>query len=245
MSLDTGMRQRKKLQFSLKFKDRMALRGFLCAILLFAMLPIASGQSPSTPFDLQWTAGACRNCEIVRQLGAISVFGPGAVLAEAYYFPTEGQGSGDYSVVRSNDSGRHWVEIARSRMHATEPSLSFPDAKTGWISGMSVDASTWVLRTDDAGAHWRMLSEHFIQNMQFINSRVGVGSEFDGTSSRFARTSDGGRTWTRDAVPDVKFIDKVFFLTPEIGWIAGTSKLSGQLSGRVGIVLRTTDDYSS
>jgi hypothetical protein len=77
--------------------------------------------------------------------------------------------------------------------------------------------------------------------MQFINSRVGFGSEFDGTSSGFARTSDGGLTWTRSAVADVKFIDKVFFITPEVGWIAGTNQLSEQLNGRVASVLRTAD----
>ena len=219
----------------------MILHGFLCSVLMFAMVPVAFGQPSSTPFDLLWTAGSCRNCEIVRQLGAIGLFSPGTVLAEGHFFPTEGQGSGDYSVVRSNDAGGHWVEIARSRMHATEPSISFLNEKTGWISGMRLDGSTWVLRTDDAGSHWRMLSEHFIQNMQFINSRVGMGSELDGPTSGFAKTSDGGRTWTHSAVPDVKFIDKVFFITPEVGWIAGTNELSEHLNGRVAVVLRTTD----
>ncbi len=91
----------------------MAPRGFLCAIFPFAMAAIASGQSSSTPFDLSWTAGACRNCEIVRQVAEIGVFAPGAVLAEGYYFPAEGQGSGDYSVVRSSHSG---MDLAERRL---------------------------------------------------------------------------------------------------------------------------------
>src|ERR1039458_3211158 len=124
-------------------------------------------------------------------------------------------------------------------MHATAPSISFLNEKTGWISAMSVDACTWVLRTDDAGSHWRMLSEHFIQDMQFVNPLIGVGSEFDGTKRWFVKTSDGGRTWVRSAVPDVKFIDKIFFITPEIGWIAGMNELSEDINGRVAIVLRT------
>ena len=242
LTTDHPERQSRRYSFSSDIsKERMTLRRFLCSVLVLAMVPVAFGQSSSAPFDLLWTLGSCRNCEIVRQLGGVGLFAPGTVLAGGYFFPTEGQGSGDYSVVRSDDAGRHWVEIARSRMHATEPSISFLNEKTGWISGMSTDASAWVLRTDDAGSHWRMLSEHFIQNMQFINSRVGVGSEFDGTSSGFAKTSDGGRTWKRSAAPDVKFIDKIFFITPEIGWIAGTNELSEDLNGRVAYVLRTTD----
>jgi photosystem II stability/assembly factor-like uncharacterized protein len=219
----------------------MTLRGLLCSVLVLAMVPVAVGQSSSAPFDLKWTAGSCRNCEIVRQLGDVGLFAPVTVLAGGYFFPTEGEGSGDYSVIRSSDAGKHWVEIARSRMHATEPSISFLNEKTGWISGMSVDASAWVLRTDDAGYHWRMLSEHFIQGMQFITPLIGVGSEFDGTASGFTKTSDGGRTWNRSAVPDVKFIDKIFFITPEVGWLAGTNELSEDLNGRVAYVLRTTD----
>ena len=128
----------------------MTLRGLLCSVLMFAVVPVALGQSSSAPFDLRWTPGSCLNCEIVRQLGYVGLLAPKTVLAEGYFFPTEGEGSGDYSVVRSNDAGTHWVEIARSRMHATAPSISFLNEKTGWISGMSVDASTWVLRTDDA-----------------------------------------------------------------------------------------------
>lgn len=219
----------------------MTLRGFLRSVLMFAMVPVALGQSSSTPFELRWTAGSCRNCEIVRQLGDVGLLTPGTVVAGGYFFPTEGQGSGDSSIVRSIDSGRHWVEIVKSRMHATEPSISFVNGRTGWISGMSMEASSWVLRTDDAGGHWRMLSEHFIQNMQFINPLIGVGSEFDGTTSGFTKTSDGGHTWNRSAVPDVKFISKILFLTPEIGWIAGTNELSNDLNGRVAFVLRTTD----
>lgn len=219
----------------------MKLSRFLYLIPTFVLVSVAMGQSAPAPFRLVWKSGFCRNCEIVRQLGHIGLFAPRTILAEGYFFPTEGEGSGDYSIVRSNDAGRHWVEIARSRMHATEPSVAFVNDKTGWISGMSEDASTWVLRTDDAGSHWKLLSEHFVQDMQFINSLDGFGSEFDGTTSRFVKTSDGGRTWSSYAVPDIKFIDKVLFITPEIGWIAGTNELSDDLNGRVAFVLRTVD----
>jgi photosystem II stability/assembly factor-like uncharacterized protein len=219
----------------------MTICKFLCTSLIFAMVHIAFGQSSSAPFDLAWTSGTCRNCEAVRQLGDLGLFTSRSIVVGGYFFPTEGEGTGDYSVVRSNDAGRHWVEIPKSRMHATNPSISFLNEKTGWISGMGVDASAWVLQTNDSGLHWRMLSEHFIQGMQFISPQIGIGSEFDGAKSGFVKTVDGGRTWNRSAIPDVKFIDKIFFVTPEIGWIAGTNELSEDLNGRVAYVLRTVD----
>lgn len=212
---------------------------FLCAV----FSGIAAAQSPRPPFEMSWTAGSCRNCQIVRSLGEVVLTGTPAIWANGYYFPTEGQGSGDYSVVRSIDSGRHWVEIPKSRMHAAEPSISFIDSKTGWISGMSPDASSWVLRTRDGGLHWTQISDQYIQNMQFVNASVAVGSEVDvsNNSSLFAETADGGRTWTTSALPGLRFVSKIHFISPEVGWIAGTKDISEDLNGRVAVFLRTTD----
>jgi photosystem II stability/assembly factor-like uncharacterized protein len=126
-------------------------------------------------------------------------------------------------------------------MHAAEPSISFLDSKTGWISGMSPDATSWVLRTNDGGRHWTQVSDHFIQNMQFVNERIAVGDEFDGTTDRFAKTTDGGHTWTNSALLGLKFASKVRFLNPAVGWIAGTNDISDDLNGRVAVVLRTAD----
>jgi photosystem II stability/assembly factor-like uncharacterized protein len=167
--------------------------------------------------------------------------GPQTIWGVGYYFPTEGEGAGDYSIVHSNDSGRHWVEFPPSRMHATEPSVSFVNSRTGWISGMSTEGSGRVLRTRDGGSHWTAVSDHFVQHMHFINASFGVGDEFDGRVDRFAKTSDGGRTWIASNAPGVKFINKVFFLTPDVGWIAGTNGLSDNVNGSVAVVLRTTD----
>lgn len=219
----------------------MTLLRVLFSGLTIAIPAAVPGQSPSAAFDLLWTAGSCRNCEIVRQFDDVAWFATRTMVAGGSFFPTEGEGSGDYSVIRSTDAGKHWTEIKKSRMHATEPSISFMNEESGWISGMSVDASSWVLRTEDAGVHWRMLSDHFIQNMQFINSRIGFGSEFDGVTDGFMKTSDGGHTWKRSVLPDVRFINKVFFISPEVGWLAGTKDLSQDLNGRAGYVLRTVD----
>lgn len=209
--------------------------------IVFALVSFASGQTSRVPYELFWTTGSCRQCQIVHQLGDVSFAGPKTIWAVGYYFPTEGEGSGDYSIVRSTDSGRHWTEVGRTRMHATEPSFSFVNESTGWVSGMSSDASTWVLRTQDAGSHWKVVSDHFIQNMHFISPRVAVGDEFDGRADLFAKSTDGGRTWKTSAVPDIRFINRVFFVTPEVGWVAGTNELSDDLNGRAAFVLRTTD----
>ncbi len=219
-------------------------RPALIAVVASLLLGIATAlteQPAIEPFELSWTAGSCRNCQIVRSLGQMGLIAPQTIWALGYSFPTQGEGAGDNSVVCSSDSGRHWVEIRKSRMHAAEPSVSFLDSKTGWISGMSLDGTGWVLRTNDGGRHWTQVSDHFIQNLQFVNESVAVGDEFDGASDRFAKTTDGGHTWITSTLPSMKFASKVRFINPEVGWIAGTNDISDDLNGRVGVVLRTSD----
>jgi hypothetical protein len=155
-------------------------RFLLFASVLCGFAATLPGQTSTAPFQLSWAAGSCHNCEIVRDVGEVQFTGERVIWAVGYSFPTQGQGAGDYSIIHSSDSGRHWAELARSRMHATEPSLSFLDGRTGWISGMRWDASAWVLRTSDGGSHWTKISDHFIQNMHFIDPMTGVGDEFDG-----------------------------------------------------------------
>ena len=208
--------------------------------LMFGVATAIDAQTPTAPFELSWTSGSCRNCEIVRDLAEVQFTGERNIWAVGDYFPTEGEGAGDNSIVRSDDSGQHWTELVQSRMHASEPSLSFLNRKVGWISGMG-DAYPWVLRTNDAGSHWARISNHYIQNMRFINQKIGVGVEFDGTKQLFAKTTDGGHTWTTSSLPGVKFIGKVFFISPEIGWAAGTTDVSDDLNDRIAVVLRTTD----
>jgi photosystem II stability/assembly factor-like uncharacterized protein len=128
-------------------------------------------------------------------------------------------------------------------MHAAEPSVSFIDDQTGWISAMNWDASGWVLRTGDGGLHWSQISDRYIQNMQFVNANIAVGSEVDvsSNSSLFAKTTNGGRTWTTSVLPGLRFVGKIHFISPEVGWIAGTTDISDDLNGRVAVVLRTID----
>jgi photosystem II stability/assembly factor-like uncharacterized protein len=53
--------------------------------------------------------------------------------------------------------------------------------------------------------------------MQFIDDRHGYGTVAD----EFFRTDDAGRSWVKTKIPDIRFIDRMVFQTPDNGWIAG------------------------
>jgi photosystem II stability/assembly factor-like uncharacterized protein len=126
-------------------------------------------------------------------------------------------------------------------MYAAEPSISFIDNNTGLISGESAEGASWVRRTNDTGRHWATVSDHFIQNMQLVSENVAVGAEFvDARADRFAKTTDGGHSWTLSDLPGLKFVSKISFRNPEVGWIAGTDG-SNDLNARAAVVLWTAD----
>src|SRR5580704_1667374 len=96
------------------------------------------------------------------------------------------------------------------------PSFSFLDAARGWISWGAADEPK-MIHTRNGGRHWQDLSDQFLQKVHFFDDSHGDGA----VVTNFLRTSDGGLSWTTAKIPHVRFIDRILFLTPDIGWLAG------------------------
>ena len=203
----------------------------LCLILVST---IGYGQRPkaaSPPFDLTWTKGRCIGCKNAAWLGEIQfvsrseVWGVGLkdVLNEV-----------NTIVVHSTDAGRTWREVPQSQQY-TDPdgrlAFSYVDAARGWIALWdSVADEPKMISTRDGGQHWQRVSQQFLQSMQFIDDRHGYGT----VAKEFFRTDDGGRSWVGSKMPDIGFIDRMVFLTPDNGWIAG-------IHGKDFLVFRTVN----
>jgi hypothetical protein len=87
-----------------------------------------------------------------------------------------------------------------------------------------------MIRTRDGGRHWQEVSHQFLQKIRFFDDSRGYGVAV----TKFLRTSDSGLSWTETEIPHVRFIDRMLFLMPDIGWIAGTD-------GKDFSVFRTTN----
>jgi len=148
------------------------------------------------------------------------------------------QGAGDFIVVHTKDAGRTWRELPQTNQYAGDsdgpPAFSFLDPEHGWIAwSPSVEAE--LVRTQDAGLHWRHVSppkysQQSFQRIQFFDENDAYGTEV----TTFFRTHNGGHTWTQTQIPHLRFIDRLLFPTPETGWIAGTD-------GQDFYVFRTTN----
>ena len=140
-------------------------------------------------------------------------------------------------MVHSVDGGRAWKELRFSATHGGGPTFALLDARKVWVSAMALNGECAVRRTNDAGLHWKTLTDACIELVRFFNAQQGYGLRLcqDAERSCFARTSDGGRNWDYSALPEIRYTDKAVFLDAQTGWIAGKTQ-----DERV-VVLRTTD----
>jgi photosystem II stability/assembly factor-like uncharacterized protein len=195
---------------------------------LAELVSIAYGQGPkpaNTPFTLTWSEGECLECRTAVRLGKIQFVSRNEVWAVG---SEEHRGGVNVVAVHSADAGHTWREVPQSQQY-TDPdaqlAFSFPDIAHGWIAAWgNLAGDPEMISTQDGGQHWQGVSHQFLQRMQFIDDTHGYGTVAD----KFFRTDDGGRSWVETKIPNIVFIDCMMFLTPDNGWIAGTTAMSGK-----------------
>jgi photosystem II stability/assembly factor-like uncharacterized protein len=187
-------------------------------------------KAAKTPFTLTWSAGKCLGCKTAANLGEIQFVSRSEVWAVGYKGDLNAV---DTIVVHSTDAGRTWREVPQTSQ-VTDPdgqlAFSFLDVARGWIVSGNLRGEPEMISTRDGGQHWQRLSQQFLQSMQFIDDNRGFGTVAD----EFFRTDDGGRSWVETKVQDIDFIYRMFFLTPDDGWIAG-------IDGKDLLVFRTVN----
>ena len=195
---------------------------------LAALVPVGYGQDPiaaNTPFTLTWSKGKCLGCKNAAWLGEIQFVSRSEVWGVGL---KDELNEVNTIVVHSTDAGHTWREVPQSQQY-TDPdgrlAFSFLDAARGWIAswGKSADEPK-MISTRDGGQHWQSLSQQFLQRMQFIDDTRGYGT----APGEFFRTNDGGRSWVETTIPDIGYIDHLFFLTPELGWMSGAAGVNGK-----------------
>jgi len=182
-------------------------------------------KAASPPFELTWSEGRCVGCKTAAQLGKVQFASRNDVWAVG---DSGAHAAGPFIVVHSTDAGRTWREMPQTYQYPGAPdgppAFSFLDAARGWIAwGDAVDKPR-MIGTRDGGQHWQSVSQQFLQKMQFIDDSRGYGA----SAEAFFRTNDGGRSWVETKIPDIRFIDHLFFLTREVGWISGTAGMDGE-----------------
>jgi photosystem II stability/assembly factor-like uncharacterized protein len=192
---------------------------------------IGYGQSlrvTTPPFELTWTKGRCLGCKTAKGLGRIQFVTRNDVWAVGSSYA---HAAGPFIVVHSTDAGRTWREMPQTLQYPGDPdgppAFWFLDAMRGWIALLNQTRDEpEIISTRDGGRHWQdvsqqagSLQDYELQTIQMVNDNRGYGK----VAGAFFRTNDGGHSWVETKMPNIGFIDRLFFLTPELGWIAGGS----------------------
>ena len=186
-------------------------------------------ETAKSPFVLTWREGRCLGCKVAAGLGRVQFVSRKDIWAVG----SKGELNGVATiVVHSTDAGRTWRELPQTNQHSDpdgQLAFSFLDARRGWISRRNpTDDEPTMISTSDGGQHWQRVSQQFLQSMQFIDDSHGYGT----VAEEFFRSNDGGRSWVETKIPDIRFIDRMVFLTRDNGWITG-------IDGKDFLVFRT------
>lgn len=195
------------------------------------ILVSATGQgqdqkAASAPFTLTWSQGRCIGCKTAAQLGKVQFVSR----EDAWAIGGSGaRASGPFIVVHSTNAGRIWREMSQTYQYPGDPdgppAFSFLDLMRGWIAWWdATDDEPKIISTRDGGQHWMEVSQQTLQRMHMVDDNRGYGT----LAKEFLRTNDGGHSWVETKIPDITFIDHLFFLTPELGWISGTAGANGK-----------------
>lgn len=195
---------------------------------LMLLSTFGRGQDPKTansPFALTRSEGRCLGCKIATGLGRVQFISRKDVWAVG---SNGAMGAGTFIVVHSTDAGRTWREVSQTHQYAGDldgpPAFSFLDAMRGWIAWWDPADEPQMISTRDGGQHWRSVSRQDLRIIQMVNDSRGYGT----SAEAFFRTNDGGHSWVETKIPNVVSIQHLFFLTPELGWIAGTAGMHGK-----------------
>ena len=149
---------------------------------------------------------------------SISLGAPGTIYALADNDPTTDNGT-SYSIASSHDDGATWTMVPLTDM--TQPILSVVAIGATDVYGfgfskqsnLPLGATPLVAKSTDSGATFTLLHPTFSGSLYVggtdgAGNPIGAGAAPDG--GFFVRSTDGGNSWTRVAVPGTSAIDALW-----------------------------------
>ncbi|MFY9553307.1 MAG: YCF48-related protein [Blastocatellia bacterium] len=151
------------------------------------------------------------------------------------------QGSQDYVILHSTDSGFSWTRnLLMPRSYFRD--VCFQNDRTGWVVGADEQGQGLILRTTDGGRNWirqQSNAKSTLWLVRFISETTGWAA---GRAGRVLRTTDGGGHWLSLRLPFGWLNDE---LKAEIRDLGFADEANGWIVGEMGRVYQSTDGGAS
>ncbi|MCD4698540.1 MAG: T9SS type A sorting domain-containing protein [Bacteroidales bacterium] len=138
----------------------------------------------------------------------------------------------------TNDGGSSWTTQLTINKYSYK--LFFIDEFNGWIAGKSA-----IWRTTDSGATWTAqssgLPDKYYTSVHFINSQLGWAVAASYSEAIAYKSVNGGISWEEMILPENGYMESVFFLDENTGWITCNELYTTPY----GIILKTIDGGNS
>lgn len=135
--------------------------------------------------------------------------------------------------------GKIWISSDKSTILSTEnkgddwlwesispalSSISWQTQQSGWSSsGSGSGADNFAYLSEDAGVSWNLAQDVPGGSQVFwINDQVGW-MLWIGTNAKIWRTTDGGENWNQYNIGSSSYLEKMFFVSEDIGWVFGSN----------------------
>ncbi|MBI3658117.1 MAG: hypothetical protein HY232_17075 [Acidobacteria bacterium] len=162
----------------------------------------------------------------------------GWVLGNSPHQPPIGMSNlGTPLFLMSSDGGRSWNR-ADLKDIGRYSNFQFLDEKNGWL--VRYDG---ILETQNSGYKWTLrksIKQTSLNDLIFLDKNNGW---LVGWRGKILHTHNGGNSWLVEDLGENYLFSKVFFITPEIGWIVGNLKKKDEPSEA--LLLATKDGGKS
>jgi photosystem II stability/assembly factor-like uncharacterized protein len=158
----------------------------------------------------------------------------------------KGWGLGEGQVLRTEDGGASWQDVAPPGVAGSLGSSFFLDAATGWV--LFPDPADFnrgtLYMTGDGGQRWESAETPFgPARLQFLDAQSGwalfvAGAAAGSAPADIFHTTDSGRTWTKvygidpaqedpDGLPFSGMKNGLAFVDETHGWVTGSVPMEG------------------
>lgn len=127
--------------------------------------------------------------------------------------------------LKTTDGGITWTSHNMAVHAKALVDVFFMSRDTGFVIGQSPQNKAVILYTTDGGQSWKKMFEstpqgHYVWKIQRVTPDFWVGSIQTFGGGKYAKSYDGGQTWTEHPAP-VPDMQGIGFATPQQGWVGG------------------------